>query len=242
MVWVLWFVLRGSVIPCSCQLFHSVILHNTNMEKKPTQRLRLDELLPIIGEFGRFQITFDIALCILQAPGIMLIFLPYFSQHNPPWKCVANSSTCLLNGTFSLASKSYEARCQMSRSEWEYTEAKEYSVVTQVRVFKANFSDHIPNFLRSDSNKMSQEISGNAKLLMQLYWVGYIRERFHVTLNSREALCSVVSIMLQAIYVCMYVSNRLSSKPTKRQEGWQKTGKITFGIICEWIHPNRMWF
>ena len=137
--------------------------------KKPTQRLRLDELLPIIGEFGRFQITFDIALCILQAPGIMLIFLPYFSQHNPPWKCVANSSTCLLNGTFSLASKSYEARCQMSRSEWEYTEAKEYSVVTQVRVFKANFSDHIPNFLRSDSNKMSQEISGNAKLLMQLY-------------------------------------------------------------------------
>ena len=139
MVCVLWFARRGSVIPCSCQLFHSVTFYNTNMEEKPKQRLRLDELLPIIGEFGRFQIIVDIALCILQAPGIMLIFLPYFSQHNPPWKCVANSSTCLLNGAYSLASKSYEARCQLPRSEWEYTEAKDYSVVTQVRSFEAYF-------------------------------------------------------------------------------------------------------
>lgn len=127
------------------------------MEKKPKQRLRLDELLPIIGEFGRFQIAFDIALCILQAPGIMLIFLPYFSQHNPPWKCVTNSSTCSLNGTFSLASESYKARCQMPRSEWEYTEAKDYSIVTQVRISKVEFLQIVsPSFLKSVSSHMSR--------------------------------------------------------------------------------------
>ena len=104
----------------------------SKMEAQPKQQYNLDELLKFVGEFGKFQILFDIALCILLMPGMMLIFLPYFSQHNPPWKCIVNSSTCLLNGTFFLASKSYKARCQMPRTEWEYTEAKEYSVVTQV--------------------------------------------------------------------------------------------------------------
>ena len=121
----------------SCREYLPNSMHESfsKMEAQPKQHYKLDELLKFVGEFGRFQILFDIALCILLMPGMMLIFLPYFSQHNPPWKCVANSSSCLLNGTFSLASKSYKARCQMPRTEWEYTEAKEYSVVTQVRIF-----------------------------------------------------------------------------------------------------------
>jgi len=95
------------------------------------KQMKLDDILPLVGEFGKFQIILNIFLCILQFPGIMLIFLPYFSQHSPSWKCVQGSTVCTLNGTFDRTDANYDKRCDMARSEWEYTEVKEYSIVTE---------------------------------------------------------------------------------------------------------------
>ena len=92
----------------------------------------MDDVLPLIGEFGKFQILLEIAFCITIFPGSMLILIPYFVQHNPPWMCVANSTVCRLNGTYDTQSKFYEDRCKMPRSEWQFTKPKEYSIMTQV--------------------------------------------------------------------------------------------------------------
>ena len=46
----------------------------------------------------------------------------------PTWECNGNSSVCLFNGT--LASDD-SSRCNMSRSEWHYTEETHYSIATQ---------------------------------------------------------------------------------------------------------------
>ena len=99
---------------------------------RETNRLRMDEVLPLVGEFGKFQILLEIAFSIMIFPGSMLVLIPYFSQHIPPWKCSRNSTICPYNGTFSSHDKLYKSRCKMPRSEWEYAKPKDYSIITQV--------------------------------------------------------------------------------------------------------------
>ena len=94
----------------------------------------MDEVLPLIGEFGNFQIMLEIAFSIIKVPESMLILIPYFVQDIPSWKCSRNSTICPYNGTFGPQNKLYEARCDMPRSEWEYTKPKDYSIITQVSV------------------------------------------------------------------------------------------------------------
>ncbi|XP_065064675.1 solute carrier family 22 member 15-like [Rhopilema esculentum] len=101
----------------------------------PTEPLSIDDVLPLIGEFGKFQILLEIAFCIMIFPGSMLILIPYFAQHNPPWMCVANSTVCHLNGTYDTQSKFYKERCKMPRSEWQFTKPKEYSIMTQFDLY-----------------------------------------------------------------------------------------------------------
>ena len=98
--------------------------------------LEIDEILPVIGSFGRFQFVLELLFCIMELPNGLLIMMPYFSHHNPPWKCVANSTICQLNGTFASGDDDYKARCNMPRSHWKFTRPKEHSVVTQVRFLK----------------------------------------------------------------------------------------------------------
>ena len=96
-------------------------------------KLRIDEILPYIDEFGKFQIVFNAILCLLKIPTGNALMMPYFTHKNPPWRCITGSnSNCNLNGTFSPSSKDYLYRCRIPRSDWEYTQAKDYSVVTQV--------------------------------------------------------------------------------------------------------------
>ena len=99
---------------------------------KETSNLGIDQVLPLIGEFGRFQILLEIAFCILVFPGSMLVLIPYFAQHIPPWQCSRNSTICLYNGTFTAHDRLYKSRCSMPRSDWEFAKPKEYSVITQV--------------------------------------------------------------------------------------------------------------
>eukprot|EP00112_Aurelia_sp_Birch-Aquarium-sp1_P010677 Seg2274.3 transcript_id=Seg2274.3/GoldUCD/mRNA.D3Y31 product="Organic cation/carnitine transporter 4" protein_id=Seg2274.3/GoldUCD/D3Y31 len=95
-------------------------------------RLRIDEILPYIDEFGKYQILFNAILCLLKIPTGNALMMPYFTHKEPPWRCITgNNSSCNLNGTFSPSSKNYGYRCKIPRSDWQYTQAKEYSIVTQ---------------------------------------------------------------------------------------------------------------
>eukprot|EP00794_Sanderia_malayensis_P018704 gene18704-20592_t len=94
--------------------------------------LTIDEVLPMIGGFGKFQVILEIVFCIISIPGAMAVLLPYFAQHDPGWTCAFNSTVCKLNGTITSSNKNdFEKRCNMPRSEWQFTQPKHYSVVTQ---------------------------------------------------------------------------------------------------------------
>eukprot|EP00794_Sanderia_malayensis_P018705 gene18705-20593_t len=94
--------------------------------------LTIDEILPMIGGFGKFQIILEIVFCIISIPGSMAVLLPYFAQHDPGWRCAINSTICRLDGTITSSNKNdFEKRCNMPRSEWQFTQPKDYSVVTQ---------------------------------------------------------------------------------------------------------------
>ena len=89
----------------------------------------IDQILVYIGEFGRFQIILEIIACLLQIPYTLMILLPYFTQDSPSWKCVSNSTVCNVTGELASSDK---LRCQIPRSEWEYSMPKDYSIVTEV--------------------------------------------------------------------------------------------------------------
>lgn len=111
--------------------------------------LEIDEILPVIGPFGRFQFVLELLFCIMELPNGLLIMMPYFSHHNPPWRCVTNSTICHLNGTYSSGQNDYKARCSMPRSHWEFTRPKQHSVVTQVRFLIGIWRQMHSLFIRS---------------------------------------------------------------------------------------------
>eukprot|EP00794_Sanderia_malayensis_P007592 gene7592-8432_t len=88
----------------------------------------IDDLLPYVGEFGRYQRFLELLFCISELPLAFQVLLPYFTQDNPSWKCAANSSTCRSKAVFTATD---EFRCNLSRSDWTYTVPKNYSVATQ---------------------------------------------------------------------------------------------------------------
>ena len=94
--------------------------------------LDVDQVLTHIGEFSKFQVILEIMLCISILPMTIQTLLPYFVQHNPSWRCALNSTVCKLRGDISYSHNSYKDRCEWSRTEWEFTQPNDYSLVTQV--------------------------------------------------------------------------------------------------------------
>ena len=92
--------------------------------------VNIDEMISIVGEFGRFQWMLEVVLCIMIFPQTYQVLIMYFAALTPTWRCIANTS-CPFNGT--LASDN-TARCNLARNEWEYTEPIGYSIVTQFGV------------------------------------------------------------------------------------------------------------
>ena len=101
---------------------------------KPGPAMNIDQILTNVGEFGRFQILMEAIHCLLQIPYTLMILLPYFTQDSPAWRCSLNSTKC--NETGSLPSTN-KLRCKLPRSEWEYTLPKDYSIVTEVCIFRS---------------------------------------------------------------------------------------------------------
>ena len=92
----------------------------------------VSEVIPTFGVFGRFQQLLMSCLYIMIIPSTFSTLIMYFAALSPPWKCASNSSVCLGNGTFTSDNKD---RCAMQRSDWEFTEPRDYSIVTQFDVY-----------------------------------------------------------------------------------------------------------
>jgi len=106
---------------------------NTKMKE-----ISIDEMLDLVGPFGKFQKLVNFLLCVMTAPPIFQIMIMSFAADQPPWQCNSNSSLCLnyANATantttfFPLTNRQ---RCEKGWKylrDWEYTEPKKYSVVT----------------------------------------------------------------------------------------------------------------
>ena len=92
----------------------------------------IDEILPYVGEFGKYQIMLVAMLSTMILASTFPILIMYFAGQNPAWKCVNNSTVCNLNGTFESGDDNYEFRCSIPRKDWQFTQPKDYSIVTQV--------------------------------------------------------------------------------------------------------------
>ena len=92
----------------------------------------IDVIIPYIGEFKKFQWILGAMFCIIMFPSTFPILIMVFGALDPGWRCANNSTVCLNNGTFSPENP---LRCSLPRGEWEYTEPKEYSIVTWFDIY-----------------------------------------------------------------------------------------------------------
>ena len=97
-------------------------------EGKSIQHDKVEQFVPYIGDFGRYQKLLCLVLAVLDFPISMQATFGYFATLTPEWRCVRNSTECLFNGTFSGAD---ERRCNFGPDEWYYIKGKDYSLTTQ---------------------------------------------------------------------------------------------------------------
>ena len=101
-------------------------------EVEEEQFLSIDEMIPYVGEFKRYQWRLGAMFCAAILPVAPQVLLMYFAALNPTWRCVENSTLCIYNGTLPSSNHS---RCSLARSEWEFTQPKEYSIVTYFDIY-----------------------------------------------------------------------------------------------------------
>lgn len=89
-----------------------------------------DEILEEIGSFGFFQkrnsLLLGLIIFVLTFQTVSMVFI----GGEPTWRCAQNSSVCTRNGTISPDDKYYNARCNMSTNDWEFT-TEFTSIVTE---------------------------------------------------------------------------------------------------------------
>ena len=100
--------------------------------KKLLKSFTTDDILKEVGDFGKFQWILNTLFCIMLLPATFQTLIMYFAALQPEWRCVANSTWCHLNGTFTSKN---ELRCKIPRTEWEFTQPKEYSIVTEFDIY-----------------------------------------------------------------------------------------------------------
>ena len=102
-----------------------------------------DKALDGVGQFGKYQFIVQIIVSFVKFFQEMQVLVAYFLTLEPQWKCKSQFSRSCMNGTYLFQNKSHDdvnisvtfpfedkRRCSMPRELWEYTEAKDYSVVT----------------------------------------------------------------------------------------------------------------
>ena len=96
--------------------------------------LTADEVLEKVGSFGWFQkrllILFNLLTALLFGWSVMVTGI---ITAEPDWKCAKNSSVCTYDGAINVGNPNYDARCNMSRGEWDFVDGMT-SVITEVRL------------------------------------------------------------------------------------------------------------
>jgi len=109
---------------------------SAEMEKIPfIKSFTTDDILVQIGEYGRFQWMLNAMFCVMLLPSTFQVLIMYFAALKPDWRCVDNSTICTLNGSFTSDN---EYRCKIPRREWEFTQPKGYSIVTEFDIYCEN--------------------------------------------------------------------------------------------------------
>ena len=101
------------------------------MEQNPiikVEALTIDQAVTLLGGFHLFQWLIIASLACMSPPRLFQILFMVFGAQDSSWKCVSNSSTCLLNGTLPSTNR---ARCNMLRNDWEYTMPKDFSIASE---------------------------------------------------------------------------------------------------------------
>lgn len=97
------------------------------MVEKTIKEINVDEMLEIVGPYGKFQKVVNFLFCVMTVPPIFQIMLMFFAADEPPWKCAANSTKCRLNETYEASDR---RKCDFERKDWVYTKPRDYSIVT----------------------------------------------------------------------------------------------------------------
>ena len=95
----------------------------------------MDQVLPLTGELGLFQLLSIAVLCLISIPASFQTLIIYFVAHNPAWRCHVNSTKCIFADEVTSSDKAlYNLRCRSDwqRSDWEFVEGQQYSIVTEV--------------------------------------------------------------------------------------------------------------
>ena len=104
----------------------------------------VNDALSRVGGFGRFQQLLTACFSIMILPGTFSTLIMYFAALKPDWTCSTegrtNTSTCATlgneNRTFPTRfASSDRGRCSLPRNEWEYTEPRSFSIVTQFDIY-----------------------------------------------------------------------------------------------------------
>ena len=97
------------------------------------QSYTVDQMLEHVGSFGWYQIRLLLVLSYLEGVSIAWQVLGMtFIAAEPNWRCVTNSTECTQPGTFGPGNSYYNERCNMNRSEWEFT-TEFTSITTEVK-------------------------------------------------------------------------------------------------------------
>lgn len=95
----------------------------------------INEVIPYIGPFGKFQKLLTGIFCIMIIPGTYQILIMYFGALSPAWKCAANSSVCLNKVGNKTLPNTNAARCAMARKDWDFSEPAAFSIRTQFDIY-----------------------------------------------------------------------------------------------------------
>jgi len=94
-------------------------------ERKLTQ---VDDILPLIGGYGKFQFIVQIIIAFAAVPEVLQGLIMYFAANTPSWICINNGTYCELGKEYLGDNK---MRCQIPADAWRYSRDYTYSVVTQ---------------------------------------------------------------------------------------------------------------
>ena len=117
--------------------------NNNNMQthpKKGAEKKRevgVDEVITMVGEYGRFQIIVNAVFCLMTLPPVFQIMIMYFAADKSRWHCKESSKLCTSfpNKTFPyehVQDPNGPDKCKSGvfNTDWEFVQPKEYSIVT----------------------------------------------------------------------------------------------------------------